>query len=78
MEFAEAALHSDPDWIFITTWNDWWEHTHSEPSEQFGDECLHITREFGHRWKGRYDTRAVHSSQARDCSAVEDNSTQQP
>ena len=52
MEFPEAALQSDPDWIFITTWNEWWEHTHIEPSEQFGDQYLQITREFADRWKG--------------------------
>jgi hypothetical protein len=49
----EAALESDPDWIFITTWNEWWEHTHIEPSEQFGDQYLQITREFAERWKGQ-------------------------
>lgn len=42
----EAALRSDPDWIFITTWNEWWEHTYIEPSERFGDQYLRITREF--------------------------------
>ena len=47
----EAALQSDPDWIFITTWNEWWEHTHIEPSERFGDLYLRITREFAERWK---------------------------
>ncbi len=49
----EAALESDPDWIFITTWNEWWEHTHIEPSELHGDQYLQITREFALRWKGR-------------------------
>ncbi|MGB3905510.1 MAG: glycoside hydrolase family 99-like domain-containing protein [Anaerolineae bacterium] len=44
MELAEAALHSDPDWIFITTWNEWWEHTYIEPSESYGDQYLEITR----------------------------------
>jgi len=47
----EAALASDPDWIFITTWNEWWEHTHIEPSENFGELYLDITREYAGRWK---------------------------
>jgi hypothetical protein len=47
----EAALQSDPDWIFITTWNEWWEHTHIERSEEFGDQYLQITREYAGRWK---------------------------
>jgi hypothetical protein len=47
----EAALASDPDWIFITTWNEWWEHTYIEPSELCGDQYLKLTREFADRWK---------------------------
>jgi hypothetical protein len=49
----EAALDSDPDWIFITSWNEWWEHTHIEPSQLYGDRYLEITREFAERWKER-------------------------
>ena len=49
----EAALQSDPDWIFITTWNEWWEHTYIEPSEEFGDLYLRITREYAERWKAQ-------------------------
>lgn len=47
----DAALYSDPDWIFITTWNEWWEHTYIEPSQNFGDLYLQITREYAQRWK---------------------------
>ncbi|MEW5872548.1 MAG: endo-1,3-alpha-glucanase family glycosylhydrolase [Chloroflexota bacterium] len=46
-----AALQSDPDWIFITTWNEWWEHTYIEPSELYGDLYLQITQEYAARWK---------------------------
>jgi len=49
----EAALGSDPDWVFICTWNEWWEHTHIEPSELYQDQYLQITREYARRWKGR-------------------------
>ena len=49
----EAALASDPDWIFITSWNEWWETTQIEPSESFGDLYLQITREYVERWKGQ-------------------------
>ncbi len=48
----EAALASDPDWIFITTWNEWWEDTHIEPSQDFGELYLDITREYAAVWKG--------------------------
>jgi hypothetical protein len=47
----DAALASGPDWIFISTWNEWWEHTHIEPSENFGELYLEITREYARQWK---------------------------
>jgi len=47
----EAAMNSDPDWIFITTWNEWWEHTYIEPSQNYGDQYLQITREYAEKWK---------------------------
>jgi hypothetical protein len=46
----EAAIAADPDWIFITTWNEWWESTQIEPSETYGDLYLQITREYVDRW----------------------------
>lgn len=49
----DAALQSDPDWIFITTWNEWWEHTHIEPGELYGDQYLLITREYADLWKNK-------------------------
>jgi len=47
----EAAMKSDPDWLFTTTWNEWWEHTHIEPSVQYGDLYLRLTKEFADTWK---------------------------
>jgi glycosyl hydrolase family 99 len=49
----EAALSSDPDWIFITTWNEWYENTHIEPSQLNGEKYLTITHEFAQKWKGQ-------------------------
>jgi hypothetical protein len=49
----DAALASDPDWIFITSWNEWWENTQIEPGESYGDLYLQITREYVDRWKGQ-------------------------
>ena len=48
----QAAVASNPDWIFITSWNEWWEHTHIEPSTKHGDLYLQITREMAEMWKG--------------------------
>ncbi len=47
----DAALKSNPDWIFITTWNEWPEHTYIEPSKNFGNLFLDITREYADKWK---------------------------
>ena len=49
----EAAIQSNPDWIFITTWNEWYEHTNIEPGELYGDQYLRITREYADLWKGK-------------------------
>jgi hypothetical protein len=49
----EAAIQSNPDWIFITSWNEWWEHTYIEPGELYGDQYLQITREYADKWKNK-------------------------
>ncbi len=49
----EAAIASAPDWIFITSWNEWYEHTHIEPGVTCGDQYLLITREYADQWKGK-------------------------
>lgn len=46
-----AAAESDPDMLFITSWNEWWEHTYIEPSEEFGTLFLDMTRSLCERWK---------------------------
>jgi hypothetical protein len=47
----QAALASRPDWIFITTWNEWWENTHIEPSRLYGDQYLIITWDQYRAWR---------------------------
>jgi hypothetical protein len=46
-----AATASDPDWIFITSWNEWWEHTYIEPSRNYGGQYLQITHELAGQWR---------------------------
>lgn len=36
----EAAVTSDPDWILLTSFNEWHEGTEVEPSEEYGDLYL--------------------------------------
>lgn len=47
-----AALASAPDWILITSWNEWWENTHIEPSERYGDSYLRATRAWTAAFRG--------------------------
>jgi hypothetical protein len=47
----EAAIQSNPDWIIITSWNEFGETTHIEPSGFYGTQYLDITREYAERWK---------------------------
>jgi hypothetical protein len=42
----EEAVKANPDWIVITSWNEWPEGTEIEPSVEFGDKYLRITEEY--------------------------------
>jgi hypothetical protein len=39
-----VATCSDPEWVLITSWNEWFEATHIAPSERFGYKALNQTR----------------------------------
>jgi glycoprotein endo-alpha-1,2-mannosidase len=42
----EEAIKAKPDWIIITSWNEWPEGSEIEPSLEFGDKYLQITAEY--------------------------------
>jgi glycoprotein endo-alpha-1,2-mannosidase len=42
----EEAVRAKPDWIVITSWNEWPEGTEIEPSLELGDQYLKITAEY--------------------------------
>ncbi len=39
-----AALASNPDWVVITSWNEWAENTHIEAGQRFGETYIWRTR----------------------------------
>ena len=49
----EAALASGPDGLWINSFNEWVEGTYLEPSEQYGDRYLQLTRELAPAYKAR-------------------------
>jgi glycoprotein endo-alpha-1,2-mannosidase len=42
----QEAIAAHPDWILITTWNEWHEGSEIEPSVENGDRALKTTSEF--------------------------------
>lgn len=47
----QAAMATNPEWIIITSWNEWVEGTMIEPSVTYGNLYLDITREFASKFK---------------------------
>lgn len=41
----DAAIAAQPDWVLITSWNEWFEGTTVEPSVEYGDLALRQTAE---------------------------------
>jgi glycoprotein endo-alpha-1,2-mannosidase len=48
----DEALKAQPDWVLITSWNEWPEGTEIEPSLELGDKYLNITAEYSQRFLG--------------------------
>lgn len=46
----QAAIASNPNWVIITSFNEWPEGTYIEPSQAYGDRYLGLTAE----WAGRF------------------------
>jgi hypothetical protein len=46
----EEAINAKPDWVIITSWNEWPEGSEIEPSLEFGDKYLQITSEYSQRF----------------------------
>ena len=48
-----AAMASSPDWITITSYNEWFEGAMIEPSVTYGNLYLNLTRQFTAQWQHR-------------------------
>lgn len=46
----DVALRAAPDWVLITSWNEWYEQTHIAPGTTTGRRALEQTA----RWSGRF------------------------
>jgi hypothetical protein len=55
-ETWHAAFSTYPDWIMITSWNEWPEGTMIEPSVTYGNLYLDITRQFAAQFKSGLPT----------------------
>jgi len=47
----EEAIRSKPDWVLITSWNEWIEGTEIEPSVEDGDKYLKLTAEYASQFR---------------------------
>jgi hypothetical protein len=48
----QSALKSNPEWVTITSYNEWFEGTQIEPSVTYGNKYLDLTRNWACQYKG--------------------------
>jgi glycoprotein endo-alpha-1,2-mannosidase len=46
----EEAIKVKPDWVLITSWNEWHEGSEIEPSSEYGDKYLRLTGDYSARF----------------------------
>jgi hypothetical protein len=47
----EEAVAAQPDWILVTSWNEWHEGSEIEPSVEFSDQALKTTAKFAAKFR---------------------------
>jgi len=55
----EEAIAADPDWVLITSWNEWHEGSEIEPSWEDGDKYIKLTGEYAPRFMATRHSRAT-------------------
>ena len=53
----QGAIDSKPDWVVITSFNEWLEGTQIEPSVRYGRQYLELTRTLADRFRAAADAR---------------------
>jgi hypothetical protein len=48
----DSALSSFSEWVGITSFNEWHEGSEIEPSIEFGNQYIDLTRQYSRRFKG--------------------------
>lgn len=46
----QEAIAANPDWVIVTSWNEWHEGSEIEPSAELGDKDLKTTKQFAHKF----------------------------
>jgi glycosyl hydrolase family 99 len=47
----QSAVDMRADWIVVTSWNEWFENTHIEPSARYGTTYVTLTKEWADRFR---------------------------
>ena len=47
----DEAMKAKPDWVLITSWNEWHEGSEIEPSLEYSDQYLRLTGSYALRFR---------------------------
>jgi hypothetical protein len=47
----QSAVDMRADWVVVTSWNEWFENTHIEPSARYGDAYVTLTKLWSDRFR---------------------------
>lgn len=73
-----AAMGSKPDWIVITSFNEWVEGTMIEPSLTYGNQYLDLTRDLATRYKSESEPEPESKAQQESSVQQSEPELQQP
>ena len=66
----EEVIEADPDWVLITSFNEWHEGSEIEPSHQAGRKYLKLTAEYAQRFKAAPRRKLTAKEQAGGAAAI--------